>query len=370
MAEPPRQPQEQGAHQLPKEESSPPSEPPPAYIPPAGGILLTRLSQLFNHNPEMRVATVSRPEPPAPPPEPSQSALAHLASLARGATASPRVPAAGPNPPLTAPIREHEPDPWDDDHSECEDLKSPVTIRINAGIRISSNSNIVTVTASPGDMCAMIAKSVVAGMREASGGVGIPMIDEDGHPRPLRIEVDAGLDVNGIGNIVGREDVVLEIMRIKAEAAARRAAATTTTTGEGQTPAPSRVPSGFAIPGAGFTPGPSRVASGARVPGDATSGPSNVGGNAYYTVAPAPDFVPSGSTAPNTGPTPAPAPEVTTAATSTTTTARRLVSIGNECEGVGRGRDWSRSTNSRDGGAGGTEAGGERSCGRRRARSL
>lgn len=267
MSEPPRQPQQQGPHQLPKEEPEPPSEPPPAYVPPPSNILLARLSQLFNHNPDIRVAVASRPEPAASPPEPSADALAHLASISVARASNPNanantnnrrvvpdpVPAPAPVPvsasgsraPLPASVamvprtvigRPGDPDPWDDDHSECEDLKSPITVRINAGLRISSNHNVVALATSPGDLCAQISKSVVAGMREASGGVGIPMIDEDGHPRPLRIEVDAGLDINGVGNVVGSEEVVVEISRLRADASARRAAAGGTTAAG--TPAP------------------------------------------------------------------------------------------------------------------------------------
>ncbi|KAK1764581.1 hypothetical protein QBC33DRAFT_189441 [Phialemonium atrogriseum] len=295
MAEPPRQPREhQGRHQLPKEELSSPSEPPPAYVPPAGAVLLARLGRLFNNNPELTLSAVSRPEPAAPPPNPLPSALAHLAGISASDAANRS--GAGDAAAAAAVQQAHEPadDPWDDDHSECEDLKSPITIRINAGIRISSNSNVVTLAASPADTCARIAQAVVAGMREASGGVGIPMIDEDGHPRPLRIEVDAGLDINGAGNVVGREDVVRDILRMKAEAAATRRAEAGGSAAH--TPASSRVPSGSVVPDIGSIPmpGSSRVPSGVGGPGDYAPGLSDVSGNAHNT-APAP--APVGATA-------------------------------------------------------------------------
>jgi hypothetical protein len=122
--------------------------------------------------------------------------------------------------PRVEPAADNEADDWDDDHSQCEDLKSPITIRINAGVRVSSSSNVVVLAAAPSEVAALVAQAVVAGIREASAGrCGIPMVDEDGHPRPLRVEVDTGLEVNGVGNVVGAERVVKDIMRIRAATA-------------------------------------------------------------------------------------------------------------------------------------------------------
>jgi hypothetical protein len=48
------------------------------------------------------------------------------------------------------------------------------------------------------------------------------MIDESGCPRPLKIEVDAGIVVEGTGNVVGSREVVGELLRRRAEAPLRR----------------------------------------------------------------------------------------------------------------------------------------------------
>ena len=39
------------------------------------------------------------------------------------------------------------------------------------------------------------------------------MVDGDGNPRPIKIEVDAGLVVDGQNNLVGTESAVLKILQ-------------------------------------------------------------------------------------------------------------------------------------------------------------
>ncbi|KAI9897543.1 hypothetical protein N3K66_007399 [Trichothecium roseum] len=95
------------------------------------------------------------------------------------------------------------------------DGPSPISLRINTSVSISRNQNLVCLGDSPRQHAAAIARAVVEAFRESSCG-GIPMIDEDGRPRPVNVEVEAGMTVEGTGNIIGTESVVLEVLRQRA----------------------------------------------------------------------------------------------------------------------------------------------------------
>ncbi|PHH80076.1 hypothetical protein CDD80_2918 [Ophiocordyceps camponoti-rufipedis] len=90
------------------------------------------------------------------------------------------------------------------DDSDCESL-SAINLSINTSVVVSSNNNTVYLK-DPATNANEIAMAVVNALRDGScGKSGIPMIDEDGRPRPLRIHVQAGLTVEGAGNIVGSD---------------------------------------------------------------------------------------------------------------------------------------------------------------------
>ncbi|KAG6002337.1 hypothetical protein E4U54_000903 [Claviceps lovelessii] len=92
--------------------------------------------------------------------------------------------------------------------------QSSICLRINTSVRVSSNNNHVCLNETPAEHANAIARAVVHAVQQnSSGQCGIPMIDEDGRPRPVRIEVDAGLEVHGQGNVVGNEKFVVEILR-------------------------------------------------------------------------------------------------------------------------------------------------------------
>ena len=108
------------------------------------------------------------------------------------------------------------------DDEEEEEAGAPIAIRISTALRVTSNHNLVCVTAGPAEHAGAIAKAIIAAMKDAStANCGIPMIDEDGRPRPIRIEVDAGLDINGTANVVGTESVIEEVLRQRSEARKR-----------------------------------------------------------------------------------------------------------------------------------------------------
>ncbi|EJT82006.1 hypothetical protein GGTG_01980 [Gaeumannomyces tritici R3-111a-1] len=102
---------------------------------------------------------------------------------------------------------------------------SPIELNINTGVTVSQSDNMVVLSASPADMAAGVAAAVLAAIEQASSArVGIPMIDESGAPRPLRVRVDASIRVGGSGNVLGPEALVRECLLARAAAAAAAAA--------------------------------------------------------------------------------------------------------------------------------------------------
>lgn len=104
----------------------------------------------------------------------------------------------------------------DDDEVENEEkVQSPINLRINASLKVTNSNNVICLAASPADDANAIARAVIRAMEEhSSGRCGIPMIDEDGAPRPINIEIDAGITVEGEGNLItGREVDVVRHLR-------------------------------------------------------------------------------------------------------------------------------------------------------------
>lgn len=102
----------------------------------------------------------------------------------------------------------------EDESSEWEDGFSAISLRINTSVSVSSDNNLVCLADTPANHANAIAYAVVNALQESSSGqCGIPMIDEEGRPRPVRIHVDAGLAVGGAGNVVGNEALVREAVR-------------------------------------------------------------------------------------------------------------------------------------------------------------
>lgn len=78
---------------------------------------------------------------------------------------------------------------------------SHIKLSISTPLHISGKGNHVAVD--PGEIGGAVAKKVVVALREAFCGGGIPMIDEHGRPRPIKIHVAAGVQIQGEGNVVG-----------------------------------------------------------------------------------------------------------------------------------------------------------------------
>ncbi|KAF9770717.1 hypothetical protein IL306_011679 [Fusarium sp. DS 682] len=105
-------------------------------------------------------------------------------------------------------------DAVDDEQDETSEGSSPINFKIDTSVNVSRNNNIVCLTATPAEQANAIAKAVVKALNEGSSAqCGIPMIDENGCPRPLKIEVDAALNVEGTGNVLGSQDVIGELVQ-------------------------------------------------------------------------------------------------------------------------------------------------------------
>lgn len=102
------------------------------------------------------------------------------------------------------------------DYSDSDDGdRSAITVRISTAVRVSGDHNIVHVgAADPATTARFVAEAVTRVLR--GGGAqergGIPMIDEEGRPRPVRIEIEAGTEVHGEGNVLGGEEVVMRAL--------------------------------------------------------------------------------------------------------------------------------------------------------------
>lgn len=81
----------------------------------------------------------------------------------------------------------------DDPHDDDDD-RSPIELRITTTVQVEGDNNAMLLTASPAAHAKVIAEAVTATVRQAAGmNGGIPMIDEEGRPRPFKISISAGI---------------------------------------------------------------------------------------------------------------------------------------------------------------------------------
>lgn len=106
------------------------------------------------------------------------------------------------------------------------DVFDGISLRVNTAINVTNGNNLVCLSGTPADHATAIAKAVVKAIKETSSGqCGLPMINENGEPRPVRLEIDAGIVVEGAGNIVGTENVIMQVLRERAALKRRRTTA-------------------------------------------------------------------------------------------------------------------------------------------------
>lgn len=93
---------------------------------------------------------------------------------------------------------------FEEDEDDEQEPTSNVSITIKAGVTIAGNNN--TISVDPAATGCKIAVAIVTGLRQMSGiAGGVPMIDENGRPRPIIIDVDAGTRVEGSDNVLGEK---------------------------------------------------------------------------------------------------------------------------------------------------------------------
>lgn len=113
-------------------------------------------------------------------------------------------------------------DDVDDVEEDDDESSSPIFLRINTSIKVASNNNVLCIGATPTDNAKQIAEAVVKAMRDYSAGnAGLPMIDEEGRPRPVKIDVDAGVTVEGANNFLGSREVFQQFLEVQRSAHAR-----------------------------------------------------------------------------------------------------------------------------------------------------
>ncbi|KAL2214088.1 hypothetical protein CC79DRAFT_1316808 [Sarocladium strictum] len=119
---------------------------------------------------------------------------------------------------------------------EDDEPQRALCLRINTSVSITQSNNIVCLADTPSaEHATAIANAVVKAIQEnSSGNSGIPMIDGNGHPRPIKVEVDASMLIEGSGNVVGNAPIINEYFR---QGGLRRSRAATQE-GDGQEAAP------------------------------------------------------------------------------------------------------------------------------------
>ncbi|KAK2059280.1 hypothetical protein LY76DRAFT_592486 [Colletotrichum caudatum] len=92
----------------------------------------------------------------------------------------------------------------DDDLEE----PSPISLRISTQIEVSSDGNLISLPCSPTEQATSMAIAIIEAIQGRDWTTGSPMIDENGRPRPLKLEIDAGITVERSSNIIGTESII------------------------------------------------------------------------------------------------------------------------------------------------------------------
>jgi hypothetical protein len=95
----------------------------------------------------------------------------------------------------------------DSPESDFDATHSPITIKISSPITVIGDGNLIAID--PVEMASSIAHCIVRSIKDCSmARAGIPMIDEEGRPRPIDVQVDAKIKVRGAKNTVGKKAVL------------------------------------------------------------------------------------------------------------------------------------------------------------------
>ncbi|KAF4624832.1 hypothetical protein G7Y89_g13337 [Cudoniella acicularis] len=106
--------------------------------------------------------------------------------------------------PLTTQITHHEESDSDDDD---EGRLSEIRITINTPLHVNGNDNLISVDTAAN--ASKISTAITTALRQIStAGGGVPLIDANGEPRPIRVDVTAEIKVVGSNNVVGDRAVM------------------------------------------------------------------------------------------------------------------------------------------------------------------
>jgi hypothetical protein len=110
---------------------------------------------------------------------------------------------------LTTNVTHHN-DSDSDSDSETEESPhklSEIHLKISTPLVIQGNGNLVSIDTAAN--ATKISLGVVSALRQiTSASGGVPMIDEDGRPRPIKIDITAEVRVHGSCNIVGEKAIL------------------------------------------------------------------------------------------------------------------------------------------------------------------
>jgi hypothetical protein len=132
---------------------------------------------------------------------------------------------------MAAPLQTYQPNygfqqalPDVDDVPDYDSDLSPIVINISSPVTITGHGNLVAFD--PSTTAAAIAEAVARSLKSASvSSSGIPMIDEEGRPRPIKVTVDTPVKVQGDKNMIGDHPVMLKLREGVAAMKQRREAA-------------------------------------------------------------------------------------------------------------------------------------------------
>jgi hypothetical protein len=99
-----------------------------------------------------------------------------------------------------------------DDHVEpdMDATHSPINVKISSPITIIGDANLIAIDLA--DIASSMANCIIRSIKDCSmAHAGIPMIDEEGRPRPIDVQVDTGIIVRGNKNTIGENEVLLGI---------------------------------------------------------------------------------------------------------------------------------------------------------------
>lgn len=101
----------------------------------------------------------------------------------------------------------NQPDDDDDDDEEAPSTLSRIDIYLNTPLHIIGDGNLIAIE--PSVTANKVALGVVNALKHLSMiADGVPMIDEEGRPRPIKVCVTAGMKVEGSRNLVGERAVM------------------------------------------------------------------------------------------------------------------------------------------------------------------